>query len=125
MTQQSTNADWTAKGATLSHQSAMKEFGLTEKEIFDAVNQGMLQFRENNIYGNPFLRLLRKEVEKYVEQKKGTDFLRTEKLRNELKSVEKELRKLKSQMQACEKRKEELTEKISKTMSAKPVTPFQ
>jgi hypothetical protein len=32
-----------------------KEYGLTQAEIIEAIRSGDLQFRENNLYGNPFL----------------------------------------------------------------------
>jgi hypothetical protein len=105
--------EWTQKGSTLSHQSAMKEFKLTEKELFDAARQGELQYRENNIYGNPFLRLLRSEVERYVKQKYGSAVLKEEKTKNELRNLDKELRKLKKRIVEIENRKKEL-ERIAK-----------
>jgi hypothetical protein len=60
------NSDWQRKGATLSHKTAQKEFGLTWEEIVQAVRSGKLQYREQSIYGTPWLRLLRREVEALV-----------------------------------------------------------
>ncbi|HNS22423.1 MAG TPA: hypothetical protein PKH24_18095 [Sedimentisphaerales bacterium] len=54
---------WSKKGATLSDKSAREEFGLTQGEIIQAIRRGKLQYREVPVYGNPFLRLLRREVE--------------------------------------------------------------
>ena len=56
----------TTKGATLSDKTAQKEFGLTFDEIVAAIRAGKLQYRENSIYGAPFLRLIRSEVEALV-----------------------------------------------------------
>ncbi len=56
-------AAWSQKGGTLSDKSARKEFGLTQEEIERATRAGKLQYRRQSVYGNPFLRLLRKEVE--------------------------------------------------------------
>jgi len=99
---------WQTKGATFSHKSAMKEFNLTEKEIFEAVSQGKLQYRENSIYGNPFLRLLRSEVEKYVQKKYGLKVFSNKKVKNELRELNKELKKLKNRISEIEKRKIEI-----------------
>ena len=66
---------WVKKGATLSNTSAQKEFGLTFDEIVAGIRAGKLQYRENNIYGNPFLRLIRQEVEALVNEKYGKDYL--------------------------------------------------
>ena len=56
MTFKANDYAWTTKGATLSHKSAEKEFGLTFDEIVAAIRAGKLQYRENSIYGAPFLR---------------------------------------------------------------------
>ena len=54
---------WSQKGATMSDKSARQEFGLTQQEIITAMRAGKLQFRESNMHGNPWYRLLRHEVE--------------------------------------------------------------
>src|SRR5690349_2966373 len=67
---------WSRKGATLSDKSARQEFGLTQEEIIAAIRAGKLQFRESNMHGNPWLRLLRHEVEALVRDKNGLDHLK-------------------------------------------------
>ena len=62
---------WTRKGATLSDKSARQEFGLTQQEIFAAMRAGKLQFRESNMHGNPWFRLLRHEVDALVKEEAG------------------------------------------------------
>lgn len=59
--------DWGRKGATLSDKTARAEFGLTQDEIIEAIHAGTLQYRQGSIYGNPWLRLLRREVEGLVQ----------------------------------------------------------
>ena len=74
------NSDlWVTKNQTLSDKSAEKEYGISHKEIFDAINARELQFREGSMHGNPWIRLLRVEVEKLVEKKYGTDYLKEKK----------------------------------------------
>lgn len=80
---------WTTKGATLSHKSAEKEFGLTLDEIVAAIRVGKLQYRENSIYGAPFLRLIRSEVEALVSEKFGKDHLTKKKWKKELADINK------------------------------------
>ncbi len=99
---------WTLKGATLSHKTAQKEFGLTYQEIVAGIRAGKLQYRENSIYGSPVLRLIRKEVEALVSEKYGRDYLKKKQLKNELAQVNKTLRQLKSQTLSLEERKAEL-----------------
>ncbi len=67
------DSDWQRKGATLSDKTARKDYGLTEGEIVRAIRAGTLQCRRTSIYGNPVLRLLRREVEALVNQKHGAD----------------------------------------------------
>ena len=99
---------WTRKGATLSNKSAQKEFGLTFEEIVEGIRAGKLQYRENSVYGSPFLRLIRQEVEALVSEKYGDEHLKKGKLNKELAEVNKTLRQLKSQTLSLEKRKAEL-----------------
>lgn len=105
---------WNEKGAALSDKSACKEFGLTQQEIIQAINAGKLQYRENHMHGNPYLRLLRKEVESLVIEKYGEDYLRKQNLKNELAQVNSQLRKLKKETAVLEKRKSELLEFVDK-----------
>ena len=99
---------WTKKSATLSNKTAQKEFGLTFEEIVEGIRAGKLQYRENSIYGSPFLRLIRQEVKALVKEKYGNDYLKQKQLQKELAAVSKTLRELKSQTLSLEKRKAEL-----------------
>ncbi len=110
MNSKNDNSAWSRKGATLSDKSAQKEFGLTFEEIVEAVRAGKLQYRENSIYGSPFLRLIRQEVEALVNEKYGSDYLKKKQLKKELADVNKTLKELKSQTLSLEKRKVELLE---------------
>ncbi|MGB7532409.1 MAG: hypothetical protein WA977_05440 [Halobacteriota archaeon] len=99
---------WFKKGATLSDKSAQKEFGLTQEEIMEGIRGGKLQYRNNNVFGNPYLRLLRSEVEVFVDEKYGSDYLRKKKIKKELAQTNKELKGLKAQVVSIEQRKAEL-----------------
>ena len=70
---------WGKKHETLSDKTAEKEYGISRKEILAAINTGKLQFREGSIYGNPWFRLLRTEVEHLVEEKYGAVYLKGKK----------------------------------------------
>ena len=99
---------WSRKGATLSDKSARQEFGLTQEEIIAAIRAGKLQFRESNMHGNPWYRLLRHEVESLVRDKSGQDHLHRKKLQRELADLNKETRKLSTRLKAIERRRAEL-----------------
>ncbi len=105
-------AIWTQQGATLSDKSARKEFGLTQQEIVAAIRVGKLQFREGNMHGNPWFRLLRHEVEALVKKKSGQNHLNQKKLQKELADLDKEARKIKSRLKVIDRRRGELLEEI-------------
>ncbi len=68
--------EWGRKGATLSDKTAREEFGLTQDEIIAAIRAGKLQYRPAAMHGNPWLRLLRHEVEELVSTGHGDRYLR-------------------------------------------------
>lgn len=103
---------WTKKGGTLSDKSARGEFGLTQEEIIAAISNGELQYRENYMHGNPYFRLVRSEVEAFVDEKYGRNFLARKKHEKELSEINKALRKLKAELVFLEKRKVELLDEI-------------
>ena len=103
---------WSRKGATLSDKSARQEFGLTQEEIIAAMRAGKLQFREGNMHGNPWYRLLRLEVESLVQGKSGQDHLHKKKLQKELADLKKEARKLTTRLKAIERRQTELMKEL-------------
>ena len=77
---------------------------LTQDEIVRAIRAGYLQYREGSMYGNPWLRLLRREVEAPVRKNHGDRYLKERRATTELARINRELRRLKSQMAALEKR---------------------
>ena len=113
MTFKTNDSAWTTKGATLSHKSAEKEFGLTFDEIVAAIRAGKLQYRENSIYGAPFLRLIRSEVEALVSEKYGKDHLNRKKWQKELADINKTLKQLKAETLSQTTRRAELLELLS------------
>ncbi len=106
------NVLWTRKGETLTDKTAQKELGITQEEIVDGIKTGKLEYRHNTLYGNPSLKLLRKQVEKLVIEKYGTDYLKTKQRKTELRKVNTEIRSLKRKITQLEKRKKELLETL-------------
>ena len=64
------------------------------------------------MHGNPWFRLLRHEVEALVKEKSGKDGLQKKKLQKELADLEKEARKIKTRLNAIERRRAELTRNL-------------
>ncbi len=109
------SSPWAQTGGSLSDKSACKEYGLTKDEIYKAISSGELDCRENVMHGNPYFKLVRGEVEKYILKKYGKKHLEEQKLNYELSSVNTELRSLKKKTNAAEKRKKELTSLLEKS----------
>ena len=97
--------EWQRKGATLSDKSARKEFGLTEEEIVHAIRAGKLRYRVASMHGNPWMRLLRREVEALVKKKHGEGYLKDQRARTELAGINRKLKQMKTQAAILEKRK--------------------
>src|SRR3990170_1406964 len=106
--------EWQNKNGTLSDGTAQKEFGLTKEDIIRAIRAGKLQYRVGSFYGNPFFRLLRREVEALVRGKRGSRYVEDQKTKKELAQVGRDLKRLKTQIADLEKRKAELTARLAK-----------
>ena len=88
------DSDWRHKGSTLSDKTAREEFGLTQDEIVRAIRAGKLQYREGSRYGNPWLRLLLREVEALVRKNRGDSYLKNRQVQTELARIDRELKRL-------------------------------
>ena len=107
-------SDWQRKGATLSDKTARREFGLTQDEIVHAIQAGKLHYRRNSVFGNPFLRLLRWEVQALVKKRRGDNFLKVQQAKTELAGINRDLKRLKTQIAALEGRKSTLIADLGK-----------
>jgi chromosome segregation ATPase len=105
--------EWGRKGATLSDKTARSQYGLTQEEIFAAIDAGTLQYRPAAMHGNPWLRLLRREVEDLVATRSGDRYLREQKARTELARINRELKQLRAQLAALEERRAALLAELA------------
>jgi len=94
--------DWRRKGATLSDKTARKEFGLTHDEIEAAIDAGQLQYRIGVVHGNPWLRLLRSELEGLMESTYNDRDHRHRRATAELARVERDLKWLRAEVAVLE-----------------------
>ncbi len=112
MNSEEKRVDWFKKGATLSDKSARKEFGISQEEIYEAINDGKLHYHVSDAYGNPYFKLLRSEVEAFVAEKYGKDYLEKKKIKKEFAQINKELKSLKTQVATLEQKRVELLERV-------------
>ena len=110
---------WTQKGGTLSHKNACKEFGLEESEIFAAIGDGKLQYRENSAHGNPYFRLLREEVITLVKELHGENALELRRIEYEIKKATTEINSCKRKISASEKKKKILIQQRDEILNEK------
>ena len=103
------NDEWQRKGATLSDKTARREFGLTQDEIYDAIDAGTLHYRQAAMHGNPWLRLLRREVEALARTSRGDRYVDEGQARAELARVNHEIRRLRTELAALEERQSKLS----------------
>jgi hypothetical protein len=109
---ESHDREWAHKGATLSDKTARSEYGLTQDEIFAAIDAGKLQYRPAAMHGNPWLRLLRSEVEDLAKTLHGERHLREQQARTELAWINRELKQLRAQLAALEERRSALLSEL-------------
>ena len=78
------------------------------EEIARAIRGGKLHCQQQSMHGNPWLQLLRREVEAFVKDRHGANYLSDRQARTELASINRELKRLKGQIAALEERKSKL-----------------
>ena len=101
--------EWTRKGAVLSDLTAQKEYGVSQDFVVQGIKSGELEFREGSGWGNPYLRVLRIQLEAYIATQLGTQYLEDKKRQTELRDVNKKIAKLKRMLAALEVRKAEIS----------------
>jgi len=100
--------EWNLKGATLSDVTAQKEYGVSRDFIVEGIRAGKLEYREGAIWGNPYLRILRSQLERYIAEELGTDHLSSGKNQAELRKIRKEMADLKKRIDELQARRTEL-----------------
>ena len=100
--------EWNRKGATLSDVTARAEYGVSRDCIVKGIQTGKLEYREGSIRGNPYLRVLRSQLEQYIAEALGEDYLHRVKNQTALRRVKKEIAELKKKLAGLQERQKEL-----------------
>ncbi len=108
------SGEWTRKGATLSDVTAKQEYGVDRDFIVQGIRAGKLEYREGAVWGNPYIRVLRSQLEKYIAEELGSERLLCGKAQSELRNIKKEIAVLNKKLAALQARKTEI-EKATKT----------
>ncbi len=104
--------EWTRKGATLSEMTAEAEYGVDRDFIIKGIRSAKLEYRNGVMWGNPYLRILRSQLEKYIAEELGEDYLVQARAQTELRKVKKEISDLKKRLSALQQRKADLEESL-------------
>jgi hypothetical protein len=108
------SGEWNRKGATLSDVTANKEYGVDRDFIVEGIRAGKLEYREGSIWGNPYLRILRSQLEKYIAKELGQNHLSNTKNLTELRKIKREIANLKKKMSELEAQRNEIEKQMSK-----------
>jgi hypothetical protein len=106
------HGEWNRKGAVLSDVTAQKVYGVTRDFIVKGIQQGKLEFREGAVWGNPYLRVLRSQLEPYIAEQSGSAHLVRKKAQTELRAIRKEIVGIRRRLTELEARKAELEREI-------------
>ena len=87
--------EWNRKGATLSDVTAKAEYGVNREFIIKGIQTGKLEYRDGAIWGNPYLRILRSQLEEYIADELGKEYLIKVKNELELRKIKKEISDIK------------------------------
>ena len=111
--------EWNRKGATLSDVTAKAEYGVSRDFIVKGIRAGKLEWREGVVWGNPYIRVLRSQLEKYIAEELGKQYLAGVTGQTELRKIKKEISDLRKRLHALEDRKAEIEALPKKRRAAK------
>lgn len=106
--------EWNRKGAALSDLTAKAEYGVNREFVIKGIEAGMLEYRDGVMWGNPYLRILRSQLEKYIIEELGEIYLERVKAEAELRKTKKEITGLKKKLDALQERKAHLEQSLKK-----------
>jgi hypothetical protein len=67
--------EWNRKGATLGDVTAKAEYGVERDVIVKGIQTGKLEYRAGSVWGNPYLRVWRSQLEPYLAEERGEHYL--------------------------------------------------
>jgi len=102
--------EWNQKNATLSDVTAKKEYGVEQAFIIKGIQTGKLEYRDGAIWGNPYLRVLRSQLEEFIAEELGKKYLMRAKAKSELRKIKKEISTFKKNLKNLQIRQIELEE---------------
>jgi len=115
------HGEWNRKGVTLSDVTAVAEYGVSRDFIVKGIQMDKLEYRDGTIWGNPYLKILRRQLEKYIGEELGEPYLLKVKNQAELHKIKKEISELKKKLKALEGRKADIEGSLKKILDDEDV----
>ena len=106
--------EWNRKGASLSDKTARKEYKVDQEFIIKGIEAGKLEFRYSSVWGSPFIRILRSQLEEYITYELGPEYLAKARGKIDLQKIKKEIAEIEQELIVLSTRKEELLTKKAK-----------
>jgi hypothetical protein len=106
--------EWNRKGATLSDKTARKEYKVDQEFIIKGIEAGKLECRYASVWGSPFIRVLRRQLEEHIAAELGSEYLIRAKGKTELKKIKIEITELEEKLSTLQARKAELERVLDK-----------
>ena len=100
--------EWNRKGASLSDVTAKKEYKIDRDFIIKGIEAGKLEYREGSVWGNPYIKVLRRQLEEYITSELGPEYLAKATGKIELRKIKKEIAEIEQELRALQTRKAEL-----------------
>ena len=94
--------------------TAANEYGVDINFIIKGIRQGKLEHRKGSVWGNPYIRVLRRQLERYIAEERGADRLSHSKAQTKLRQIKKEAAQFKARLAALEVRRAELEQTMGK-----------
>jgi hypothetical protein len=107
--------EWNRKGATLSDATALKEYGVDTAFIIEGIRSGDLEYREGATWGNPYIRVLRRQLETYIAKERGSEYLANVTAKTELRAIVKEERETNQRLAELQARKAAIEQLLHKS----------
>ena len=105
--------EWNQKGRTLSDVTAKKEYGVDRDFIIKGIESGNLEYRNGSIWGNPYIKVLRRQLEEFIVSELGPEYLARVKNKSELRKVRKEISDTKKRLDELQIQKVELEKSLN------------
>jgi hypothetical protein len=106
--------EWNRKGATLSDKTARKEYKVDQEFIIKGIETDKLECRYACVWGSPFIKVLRRQLEEYIALELGAEYLAKAKGKTELPKIKKEIAEIEQRLRELQIRKAELERIMNK-----------